>query len=128
LIYLDSSVLLARIFAEASAPNDSFWDLPLTSSRLLLYEVWNRIHAHGLNDPRRRDVRQLLDRVRLVELSQDVLTRALEPLPLSPKTLDALHLATMDFLRRRGQSVTLASLDRRLLAAAASIGIVAEPL
>jgi predicted nucleic acid-binding protein len=128
LIYLDSSVLLARIFAEASAPNDSFWDLPLTSSRLLLYEVWNRIHAHGLDDPRRWDVRQLLDRVRLVELSQDVLARALEPLPLSPKTLDALHLATMDFLRRRGQSVTLASLDRRLLAAAASIGIVAEPL
>jgi hypothetical protein len=60
--------------------------------------------------------------------SQEVLTRALEPLPLSPKTLDALHLATMNFLRRRGQSVTLASLDRRLLAAAASIGIAAEPL
>lgn len=34
------------------------------------------------------------------------------------RTLDALHLASMDFLRANGQAVKLASYDERLTAAA----------
>jgi hypothetical protein len=34
------------------------------------------------------------------------------------RTLDALHLASMDFLRSSGQRVELASYDHRLIAAA----------
>jgi hypothetical protein len=94
----------------------------------LLYEVWNRIHARNLDALRRQDARLLLGRVRLVELTRDVLDRALEPLPRSPRTLDALHLVTMDYLRRLDQPVTLASYDQRLLASAAALGIGAEPL
>jgi predicted nucleic acid-binding protein len=127
-IYLDSSVVLARIFAEASVPNERFWNLSLTSSRLLLYEVWNRIYARGLRDSYGRDAEMLLDHVRLVELSNEVLDRALQPFPVSPRTLDALHLATMDFLHRRVREVTLASYDQRLLAAAHAMGIEAAPL
>lgn len=128
MIYLDSSVLLARLLSERSAPSNIFWELPLTSSRLLLYEVWNRINAHNLDDLRRQDARLLLGRVRLIELTRNVLDRALEPLPRSPKTIDALHLATMVFLQRSGQEITLASYDHRLLDAAAALGIEPAPL
>jgi hypothetical protein len=51
-------------------------------------------------------------------MAPPVLARALEPFPTPVRTLDALHLASMEFLRANGQTVQLASYDRRLLAAA----------
>ncbi len=48
MIYLDSSVALAQLFAEARAPRLDLWREPLTSRRLLQYEVWNRVHARRL--------------------------------------------------------------------------------
>ena len=48
MIYVDSSVLLADLFAEPRSPPDTLWDEDLASSRLLTYEVWNRINAYGL--------------------------------------------------------------------------------
>jgi hypothetical protein len=41
-----------------------------------------------------------------------------EPVATPVRTLDALHLASMEFLRQQGQQVTLASYDDRLVAAA----------
>ena len=64
----------------------------------------------------------LLDSVVLVEMSQDHLARALQPFPVRVRTLDGLHLATMDYIRERGGVPTLASCDARLLAAAATMG------
>jgi hypothetical protein len=52
-----------------------------------------------------------------------VLARALEPWPMAVRTLDALHLASIEFLRGRGQEVTLASYDDRILAAARGLSI-----
>jgi hypothetical protein len=51
-------------------------------------------------------------------MDRDALARALEPWPVSLRTLEALHLARMDFLRRNDGSVELASYDNRLTAAA----------
>jgi predicted nucleic acid-binding protein len=68
-------------------------------------------------------VRDLLGRVSLIELAPTVLVRALEPFPLLLRTLDALHLASMQFLRTRGQAVELASYDERLVEAASALGI-----
>lgn len=48
MIYVDSSVLLADLLAEARSPPALLWEEDLSSSRLLAYEVWNRISAHGL--------------------------------------------------------------------------------
>jgi hypothetical protein len=45
----------------------------------------------------------------LLELSPRVLARASQPFPLPMRTLDGLHLATMDFLRARGQILHVAS-------------------
>jgi hypothetical protein len=90
----------------------------LVSSRLLTYEVWNRINAHGLMISHGSRARGLLARVNLTEMSDAALGRALEPFPVAVRTLDALHLATMEFLRNQGDSVTLASYDNRLRTAA----------
>ncbi len=41
------------------------------------------------------------------------------------KTLDGLHLATMDYLLANGQTFRLASYYKRLIAAAGAIGVAA---
>jgi hypothetical protein len=70
----------------------------------------------------------LLARVSLIEMSPPVLVRALEPFPVAVRTLDALHLASMEFLRLNGQRVDLASYDQRLLTAAQAMGFAVLPL
>jgi predicted nucleic acid-binding protein len=121
-IYLDSSVLLASVFREPRAPRTTLWDEELTSSRLLGYEVWTRLNAYGLAASHGDRASARLHRINLVALSESVLARAFEPFPIPLRTLDALHLATIDFLRRNGE-IELASYDSRMLAAARALGI-----
>jgi hypothetical protein len=68
-------------------------------------------------------VRELIARLALVELVPAVLARVLEPFPVAVRTLDAMHLASIEFLRARGQTVELASFDERQVAAARALGI-----
>jgi predicted nucleic acid-binding protein len=121
--YLDTSVVLAQLFAEDRRPPGELWAEPLVASRMLLYEVWTRVHSRGLARQHGEAARTLMDAVDLVELTPMVLSRALEPFPVAVRTLDALHLATMEFLRAQGRPVELASYDHRLLGAARSLGI-----
>jgi predicted nucleic acid-binding protein len=121
LIYLDTSVALAHLLAEDRSPPEKLWQEPLISSRLLEYEIWTRIHARKLSGSHADEVRALLSRIAFVELSPPVLARALEPFPKPVRTLDALHLAAMDFLQKQGQVVNLASYDDRLISAARSL-------
>ena len=123
MIYLDTSAALAQLLAEDRSPPERLWQEPLISSRLLEYEIWTRIHGRKLARSHGDEVRTLLGRIALVELSQPVLTRALEPFPRPVRTLDALHLASMDFLRKEGQSITLASYDDRLINAACALRV-----
>ena len=117
------SVALAHLLGEGRVPPDTFWAEPLVSSQLLEYEVWTRIHGHRFGTLIGEAARALFARVRLIELTESVLTRALEPWPMAVRTLDALHLATIDFLRRQGDAIELASYDNRLLAAARALEI-----
>ena len=121
MIYLDTSVALAHILAEDRTPPERLWQESLISSRMLEYEIWTRIHAKKLARSHAEAVRSLLARVALVELAQPVLTRTLEPFPRPVRTLDALHLASMDFLSKQGQPVDLASYDERMIAAARAL-------
>lgn len=123
MIYLDSSVALAHLLVEDRIPPVALWAEPLVSSRLLEYEVWTRIHARHLGPSHGDMVRALLGRVALLELAAPVLARALEPFPLPVRTLDALHLASLEFLTGHGQAVRLASYDERLLSAARRLGV-----
>ncbi len=116
MIYLDTSVVLAQLLAEDRRPPASLWDTPVVSSRLLEYEVWTRIHARNLAVSHGEVVRLLLGRLAFLELARPVLARALEPFPAPVRTLDALHLASIDFLRTQGQDVALASYDEKFVA------------
>jgi hypothetical protein len=122
-IYLDTSVALAQLLAEDRAPPERLWQEDLISSRLLEYEIWTRIHARKLTRSHADEVRSLLGRVALVELSPPVLVRALEPFPKPVRTLDALHLASIEFLRKQGQRIAVAVYDGRLLDAARALRI-----
>ena len=123
MIYLDSSVVLAQLLVEDRVPPERLWGEPLTASRLLEYEVWTRIHARRLGASHGEAVRALIGRIALIELAPPVLLRALDPFPRPVRTLDALHLASIEFLRSQGQAPSLASYDSRLIAAARALKI-----
>jgi predicted nucleic acid-binding protein len=122
-IYLDASVALAQLFAEDRKPAEDLWRESLTASRLLQYEVWARVHARRLEARYGDKVRDLLDGVAYIELTPLVLARAGDPFPVPVRTLDAMHLATMAFLRDHGLAIELASYDARLVAAARALEI-----
>lgn len=123
MIYLDSSVALAQLLSESRRPPDSLTRESLIASRLLEYEIWNRLHARGLGRSHANEARSLIARVVLIDLSRTILSRALEPFPVPARTLDALHLASIEFLRGRGQTVELATYDQRMADAARALGI-----
>jgi uncharacterized protein len=123
MIYLDTSVALAHLLAEDRRPPDSLWRQPLVASRLVEYELWTRLNARRLGESHGESARRLVERLAILEMVPNVLTRALEPFPASVRTLDALHLASIEFLRERGQAIELASYDERLIVGARELGI-----
>ena len=123
MIYLDTSVALAHLLAEDRVPPETLWRETLVASRLIEYEMWIRLNARGLVRSHGETARQLLDRVATLELSPAVLARALEPFPAPVRTLDALHLASIEFLRSQHQRVELATYDTRMADTARMLGI-----
>jgi len=127
-IYLDTSVLLAHLLAEDRVPPSALWDETLISSRLLEWEASVRLHARGLWSSHGEHLRRSLDRVGFLEMVGPVLERAGTGFPVPVRTLDALHLASAEFLRTQGAAVRLASYDERLLEAARAIELPIQPL
>lgn len=123
MIYLDTSVALAHLLAEDRRPPQVLWAEDLWSSRLLEYELWNRIYARDIQRSHGDLVRLVLARVSLIELDPVVLGRALQPFPAPMRTLDALHLASASWLRERGGDVRVATYDRQLATASEAIGL-----
>ena len=74
------------------------------------------------------DITTTLRPVLLMGMELPVLSCALEPIPGSPRTLDALHLATACFVRAGHPGMSFASYDRRLRASATALGIPLAPL
>ncbi len=123
MIYLDTSVALAHLLAEDRSPPETLWREPLIASRLLEYELWNRMNARGLGRSHGEEARALIGRVALIEMAPPVLARALEPFPIPLRTLDALHVASLEFLRGHGLTIALASYHERMLVAARALRI-----
>ncbi len=123
MIYIDASVALAHLFLEDRRPPADFWDKTLAASRLLEYEIWTVLHARACAESHGEAATALLGRIALLELLPPVLTRALGAFPVPVRTLDALHLASADYLRQHGQSVELATYDHRMSDAARTMGI-----
>jgi hypothetical protein len=65
----------------------------------------------------------MIGAIALAELIPPALTRALEPFPVAVRTLDALHLASIEFSRANGQTIELATYDQRLASAARALSI-----
>ena len=128
LTYIDSSAALAYLFTEPRQPRPDIWNRQLGSSRLLEYEILTRIHGCRPALAGSASLRTLLAGTVLIDLRGPVLARALAPWPMALRTLDALHLATMDYLRRQGETVELASYDNRLVAAARALGFAIAEL
>ena len=123
MIYLDTSVALAHLLSEDRSPPPALWTETIASSRLLEYELWTRLNARKLGHSHGEAARLLVGRIALLELVQPVLARALDPFPVPVRTLDALHLASLEFLRNQGTSIELASYDERMLEAARKMKI-----
>ena len=123
MIYLDASVALAQLFAEDRKPAEDLWRESLMASRLLQHEGWTRVHARRLEGDK---VREPLDGVAYIERTPLVLARAVDP--VAARILDAMHLATMAFLRDHGLTIELASYDARLVTAARALDIPTRSL
>ena len=123
MIYIDTSVVLAHLLAEDRKAPPDVWLERLVSSRLLEYEVWVRLNARGLGPTHGEAAREILGRVAFVELHPEVLARALEPFPHPVGTLDALHLASLEYVRARGVSIRLATFDRRMVEVARALRV-----
>ena len=121
--YVDSSAVLAYLLTEDRRPLPALWKEKLVSSRLLEYEIWVTLHSRGFADTHTVTARDLIGGVNLLELSRAVLARVLQPFPAPLRTLDALHLATVDHLHRHGEPVRLATYDRRMATVAEAMGL-----
>lgn len=126
MVYLDASVALARIGGERIRPPEALWDERLISSRLLEYETWSRLEWRRLAGSHGPIAERLLERVSFIELVEPVVRGARRIGAL--RTLDALHLASMLWLREQGADVRLASYDGRLNDAAEGAWIGLYPL
>ena len=123
MIYLDTSVALAHLLGEDRQLRPELWRESLVSSRLLVYELWTQVHARKLAEAYSPFVQALLEPIALLELSPTVVERALDPFPLSLRTLDTLHLASALYLVKRGEELSLATFDVRMARAATLLGI-----
>lgn len=122
MIYVDTSVLLAHVFVEDRVPRAALWRESLVSSRLLEYEMWTRMRARRVEPAAVEAAREAIGRVALLDLSRDLVARALDPFPAPLRTLDALHLASAHFLATQGVDLRIATYDDRLHAAARAMG------
>ena len=118
MIFLDTSVALAQLIDRDRFPPTELWDQGVVASRLLQYEAWVVLHARGLAASHGQELTELLGRIAFLELDPRILARAMEPFPLPVRTLDALHLASLAFLRDEGLDPRLASYDDRMVASA----------
>ncbi|HEY8056360.1 MAG TPA: PIN domain-containing protein [Terriglobales bacterium] len=128
MIYLDSSVILSALLRERVQPAAAIWSEPLATSRLTLYEVWNRLYAYGAVPEARAAAADLLAGLDFMELTSANLARALEPFPVPVRSLDSLHLASAIALSQTGVEVAFATYDRRLARAAAALDLPLFPL
>ena len=76
MIYLDSSVALARVLDEGRSPPDEFWSREFTASRLIEYEVATRILSRPDYSARADRARVLLENVALFEMTPNEIGRA----------------------------------------------------
>ena len=130
IVYLDASCLIREATLDGS-PLGAWanWDRAY-SSRLAFVEVsrtLNRLRLEQTFTPPELEVIgvrfAIISRgIERVPITEGILVRASDSLPMHVKALDAVHLASATSIRDRIPEVIFATHDRRLGAAAAAIG------
>ena len=116
-------MLLAHLLDEQRQLPASLWSESLVTSRLTHFKTWVNLHARGLGVSHTEAARDVLARLGVVELHPLATHRALELFPIGVRTLDALHLSAIEYLRSQRQQVMLATYDIRLARAAEALDI-----
>ncbi|MBV8202429.1 MAG: type II toxin-antitoxin system VapC family toxin [Acidobacteria bacterium] len=133
--YLDSSVLLRRLFGQAGTLAE--WPIIERGVASALVEVEclhtiDRLRLTSAQAPaaeqelaiRREAMFRLLAGIETVEVTRTVLSRAAQPFPIVLGTLDAIHLATALLWRdETGEKIVLATHDTALGRAAGACGL-----
>lgn len=130
--YIESSALLAALLeADSDARRSIRGSGRRLTSALTLAEtnralVRARITGRISEAEERSAIRALetfARRCEVIAVSQDVLTRAGRPFPIEPiRTLDAIHLATVELLGEPPQLMILVTRDRRIADNARAMG------
>ncbi len=129
--YLDSSVALRVILGARGALRKWKTLEHVISSALIEVECLRTLDRFRLAEHiaaeeiavRRQAVYDLVSRMDIVDITQPVLARASQPLPVPLKTLDAIHLATAMLWREAEQTeIEIATHDEALALAARAIG------
>lgn len=130
--YLDSSVILAALLDEASAPAVLAGGFDAFCSELALVEVARTLERARLSGRltdaqfalKTKESHDLLSALGQVPLSSEIVQNARAAFPIAVRALDALHVATAQWLRLElGREVRFWSRDQRQLAAAQSRGL-----
>lgn len=101
--YLDTSVLLRHIFLGDSSIEHVLACENIVSSELLEIEAMRVIHRYRMEGnigdegfiTARERLEEIMGTVSLIALSSSVKKRAMDAFPVSIKTLDALHIASL---------------------------------
>lgn len=130
--YVDSSVLL-RLALRDPAPLAEWGELTEgCTSALTAVECWRTLDRLSLQrsiteaeeTAYRAQLQQLLASLDTLDVTRGILLRASQPLPVTLKTLDAIHLATaLTWLEDRHDPWLLATHDVALARAGARMGL-----
>lgn len=131
--YLDSSVLLRHILLGEEPIRHALAFPRVVSSELIEIECRRVLHryrlAGELTDESMASARERLDAVLsgldLLEMTKPIKQRAMDPFPVTVRTLDAMHIATALMVADETDGLTLFSHDRGMNLCARSLGLTA---
>jgi hypothetical protein len=130
-LYLDSSCVLRILFGERGARAPLGKNVVAVSSRLAEVECFRALDrarlTGALNDAetakKTRELEGILSRAHLVPLSDDVVSLARATFPVSVRALDALHVATAQWLATETGPLQFWTHDGRQAIAATTRGL-----
>lgn len=139
IVYAESSAVLALLLGEPDGPRAgevlSAADIVVTSVLTGIECARGFARARSLKRISRAQSDVLMDGLaelerhwHTLELTAEVAEKSRAPVPVEPmRALDAIHLATMQLVRREAGEVAMLSLDHRLRSNAMALGVPVLP-
>ncbi len=119
---MDSSVTVAAVFGEDRRPAPEFWTARVVASRLTDLETRVRAARQRAATAIEPPVNTVLSHISFVEIDDKTMDLIYREVPRNLRSLDAIHLATLEYFNREIGKTALATYDRRLAVAAHEMG------